>query len=82
MEAWKGKGKMIRTMDWKLVYYLNGEGELYHLANDPHELVNLYQEHDYAAIRNDLQNRLLQWCISSEDPLPGVDEQSISFNPH
>ena len=37
--------RCIRTRDWKLIHYPTRPwGELYHLAEDPHELHNLYDE--------------------------------------
>jgi arylsulfatase A-like enzyme len=36
--------RCIRTRGWKYIHYpSNPYGELYHLARDPHELVNLYE---------------------------------------
>jgi len=37
--------RCLRTREWKLIHYPNKPyGELYHLAEDPHELNNLYHE--------------------------------------
>jgi arylsulfatase A-like enzyme len=48
--------KMARTMEWKLVHYPKAKyGELYHLAEDPHELTNLYADPKYASARADMQ---------------------------
>jgi arylsulfatase len=69
-EAWLGKGKSIRTHDWKLNIYTNGEGELYNLQNDPHELKNLYDDQQYEQIISSLERKLLKWCIEKEDSIP------------
>ncbi len=42
--AWAGPGKCIRTAQWKLCLYDNGDGELYDLAGDPDELTNRYAD--------------------------------------
>ncbi|MFD0679014.1 MULTISPECIES: sulfatase family protein [unclassified Paenibacillus] len=69
-EAWMGKGKCIRTHDWKLNIYANGEGELYHLRNDPDELCNLFNDSGYGYIQGDLERKLLYWAIANEDRAP------------
>jgi arylsulfatase len=69
-EAWVGKGKSIRTHDWKLNIYMNGEGELYNLTKDPNELNNLYHEKDYDQIKASLNWKLLLWCVEKEDSIP------------
>ncbi|MDF2959435.1 MAG: sulfatase, partial [Paenibacillus sp.] len=60
----------IRTHDWKLNLYANGEGELYDLKNDPHELVNLFDRESYTSIRTGLERKLLLWTMAKEDRLP------------
>jgi len=51
--------RMFRTREWKLIDY-EGEtcGELYNLASDPAELVNLYDRDEYAEVREGLAERL------------------------
>ena len=61
--------KMARTKDWKLVHYNKAHhGELYHLAEDPHELVNLYADANHASTRADMEGVLSDWLASSQDP--------------
>lgn len=69
-EAWIGKGKSIRTLEWKLNIYANGEGELYDLAADPDELHNRFNDPALAGIRSELERKLLHWSMAKEDPLP------------
>lgn len=66
--------KMIRTADWKLVHYVRAPyGELYNLREDPHELYNLYDDPRHAKVRAEMQARLADWLVESEDPaLPPV----------
>jgi len=45
------------------------EFELYDLENDPHEFENLAEDSDHAEAARRLKKRLLQWRISTKDPL-------------
>lgn len=72
-EAWLGKGKSIRTHEWKLNVYANGEGELYDLQRDPHELDNLYEDEHYAEVVSGLERRMLHWTMNQERQLPVND---------
>lgn len=63
----RGRMAMVRTLDWKLVHYGNGEGELYDLRHDPHELVNRYEEPGNATIRAGLTQTLVNFLL---DTLP------------
>ena len=61
--------RMARTRDWKLVHYTKAKyGELYHLAEDPHELANLYDDPHYAPARADMIGILFDWLANSTDP--------------
>ncbi len=63
--------KTIRTASAKLTVYQDREfGELYDLRRDPNELYNLYFEPRSAALKNYLQELLLQRLMASEDSLP------------
>lgn len=61
--------KMVRTRDWKLVHYTKAKhGELYHLAEDPYELTNLYDDPKYASARADMTGILFDWLATTTDP--------------
>ena len=68
--AYRGKMKMVRTDRWKYVWYQEGDGELYDLVNDPWELNNLYGRPEYWEVVVEHRERLLDWCITTEDTLP------------
>ena len=51
--------RMIRQDAWKLIYYHGYEPQLFNLADDPDELVDLAQEPAYRTVREALTERLL-----------------------
>jgi arylsulfatase A-like enzyme len=55
----------------KLVINLLDSDELYDLQKDPDELVNLIGSAEYAEVRNQLHDRLMQWINDSRDPFRG-----------
>jgi uncharacterized sulfatase len=66
--------RMIRTNEWKLVrhYKTHLMDELYHLKDDPDEMVNRLGRNPDAAVnqvRVQLQERLEVWMHSIDDPL-------------
>ena len=56
---------------YKLALNLMVTDELYDLQTDPGELNNRINSPEYAAIRNDLHDRLLNWMNTSRDPFRG-----------
>ena len=61
--------RMIRIGEYKYVYNPPDVDELYDLDEDPAELRNLIDHPDYAAVRADLRDRLLDWMAETDDPL-------------
>jgi len=72
LNTWTQSGsmRMIRKGDWKLVYDMDGNGQLYHMKEDPSELNNLFGNAGYKKIRNEMIESLLRWEVSIADPLP------------
>ena len=62
--ALAGRIRMIRNHDWKLIAEARGAGELYDLRADPHELANLWDNRQYANVRDELQLALQRWLAS------------------
>lgn len=65
-----GNQKMVRMGRWKLIYDQFGYGQLYDLADDPHELTNLFGTPAVAAPQAALTAELLMWTIRVQDALP------------
>jgi uncharacterized sulfatase len=67
----RARMRMIRTPEWKLVRHFEpGEGdELYHLADDPGEAVNLAESDSHRDARDSLKARLRERMAAVGDPL-------------
>ncbi|QDP97081.1 sulfatase-like hydrolase/transferase [Microlunatus elymi] len=65
-----GGSRMLRRGDHKLIMDLNGSGELYDLARDPGELINLFDDPAHRATRDQLSADLIRWMIRIADDLP------------
>ncbi len=63
--------RMYRTPEWKLVRdFLNpGKDELYHLAVDPDENVNLITDRSTQAIRMKLEAKMMERMRANNDPV-------------
>jgi arylsulfatase A-like enzyme len=56
------------TPEWKLNYYAgDGNGELYHLQEDPQELNNLYHNPAVESVQRELTHKLLDELILVKD---------------
>jgi len=61
----------LRTERWKLIHYPGRPyGELYDLTRDPDEFDNLWSNPQCRAVRTDLERRLLDRLIETQEPLP------------
>ena len=72
LNGWSQSGtmRMLRRGDWKLVFDMQGRGQLYNLRNDPVELCNLYDNPDVAGVQLQMVTELLAWTLRAQDPLP------------
>ncbi|MBC8236036.1 sulfatase-like hydrolase/transferase, partial [bacterium] len=67
----EGRRKMVRTREWKYVHDPMGDrDELYDLVNDPWELENVVDNSVYREVLADMQLRLADWSIKTEDAKP------------
>ena len=58
---------IVAADGWKLNLYGKGQGELYDLNSDPHELVNLYHREEQAGRISDLSERIRAWQEETGD---------------
>ncbi len=72
LNSWSQSGtmRMLRKDEWKLIFDMQGAGQLYNLTKDPVELKNLYNEPEYAEIKQELMADLMAWTLRTQDPLP------------
>lgn len=61
-----GRRLMVRTKEWKLIYFMDEraedkDGALYNLKNDPEEKVNLYNLKEHAKVIKRLEKLAQQW---------------------
>ena len=72
LNTWTQSGvtRMVRKNDWKLVFNMEGQGQLYNLKDDPAELNDLYGSPELAEVQRSLLEDLLTWSLRVQDPLP------------
>lgn len=61
--------RMLRRGDYKYVFNCGDIDELYHLRDDPHELVNLAGNAAYAGPLADMRESLASWMEEHDDSL-------------
>jgi arylsulfatase A-like enzyme len=61
--------RMIRDRQWKYIWNLTAEDELYDLESDPWELENLASDPNYKDILKLKRDRMFQWLNETGDPL-------------
>jgi arylsulfatase len=60
--------RTLTTRDWKLTVYANQpHGELFDRVNDPAEMVNLWHDPAYAAVKGQLTQAMLEQVLCSID---------------
>jgi arylsulfatase A-like enzyme len=62
--------RSVRTENWKYVARRSpdGPGELYHMANDPHERLNLFGQPNLAATQEQLASQLDAYFAAYANP--------------
>lgn len=72
LNGWSQSGsmRMVRKDDWKLIFDMQGRGQLYHLSDDPVELNNLYGHPECAEVQAEMMAELMTWILRAQDPLP------------
>ncbi|MDU0968734.1 MAG: sulfatase-like hydrolase/transferase [Actinomycetaceae bacterium] len=72
-----GGGRMIRVAEWKFVDRYDGPRELYNLENDPDERENLAGSGDYAALEQEMADRLHEWFAAHETALDSAWDRDV-----
>lgn len=62
--------RMVRKGGWKLIFDMQGRGQLYNLDEDPVELEDLYGRPEVVEVQMELLEELLAWSLRAQDPLP------------
>ena len=62
--------RMVRKGDWRLIFDVQGRGQLYNLVDDPLELTDLFDDPQYIGKQRELLAELLMWTLRTQDPLP------------
>lgn len=71
--------RMIRNREWKYIHrYPYGPHELYHLASDPEERINLVDKPQYRDIKRKLLDSLQKWYFTYADPAVDGTRESVS----
>ncbi len=69
------KATMCRTQDYKYVYRLYEQDELYDLRNDPGEQHNRINDPGLSDVKADLRERLIRFLIETSDNVPWETDQ-------
>jgi len=78
-----GQQRMVRKGDWKLLFDMQGNGQLYNLVEDPVELYNLYFDPQYRDIKQELHEELMAWSLRAQDSIPAPRRRySVKTDPH
>lgn len=56
---------MVRTPRWKLIYFVEGDGQLFDMENDPDEIHDLWDAAEHAETRHALLHEILNWRLRS-----------------
>ena len=61
--------RTVRTAEWRYTMYPQGNGaQLFNLVDDPDEQVNLAGEAEFAEVRSEMRDRLLEMVILQDYP--------------
>jgi arylsulfatase A-like enzyme len=72
------RGYMIRTKDWKYVYFKGFPPQLFDLNNDPDEFDDLGTSQEHADIRTMMNDHLVQRLLNRKNRVTMTDEDVMS----
>ncbi|MGM9607257.1 MAG: sulfatase [Oscillospiraceae bacterium] len=72
LNSWTQCGTVrgVQKGDYKLTLDMEGTVRLFHLSDDPAELVDQSENEKYRTVRNELMEELAKWLVRVQDPLP------------
>ena len=70
------RGYMIRTDEWKYIYFRGFDSQLFNLKNDPNEFSDLGQDPDYQGIKQKMHSILLDRLTSRKNRV-AMSNQSL-----
>ena len=73
---------MLRYKQYKYIYYINYEPQLFDLEKDPHELVDLIHNPEYSDIVNMMDEKLRDICDPEETDQRAKKEQMALLEQH
>ena len=76
------RGWMVRTARWKYCHWLGYRPQLFDLANDPDEFVDLGADAAFEAIRQELHAKLADWHGTLKRRVTVSDEEVIAKTNH
>ena len=69
------RGYMLRTEDWKIVYFKNFPSQLFDLKNDPNEFRDLGRDPDYADRLDGMRDKLFKRLLDRKNRVAMTDEE-------
>lgn len=69
------RGYMLRTEDWKLVYFKNFPSQLFDLKNDPNEFTDLGRHPEYAEKVAEMRDKLFRRLLDRKNRVTITDAQ-------
>ena len=72
------RAKSVITPEANLTMFGDGAGMLFDLQADPDERVNRYDDPDYATLRSELKDRLIDLLDRQNDPLPNRGRHPVA----
>jgi arylsulfatase A-like enzyme len=76
--ASEARGYMIRTDRWKYIYFKHFPAQLFDLAEDPEEFIDLGASPGHAAIREDMKERLFARLLDRRNRVAMSDEEVLA----
>lgn len=74
------RGRTVRTLDWRLTQYINGDIELYHLPSDPSEYYNVFDHPQNGEVIKSLKKLLVAELGELSTPSKKIRRKNKNIN--